>query len=144
MSVDPNEHPRERNERIKRIALRVVGACFLALATYVAIESFPDLLSRNAPEPSVFGIVIDCVSLVVMPILSRTKKRVGIELNCAAMHADAEQADFCAYLSAILLLGLALNALLGWWWADPVAALVMVPILGEEGIDRIRAKACCQ
>lgn len=141
MSVDPNEYQRERNERI---ALRVVGASFLALATYVAIESFRDLLSRVAPEPSVFGIVIACVSLVVMPILSRAKKRVGIELNSAAMNADAKQTDFCAYLSAILLLGLAMNALLGWWWADPVAALVMVPIITKEGIDRTRAKACRQ
>jgi divalent metal cation (Fe/Co/Zn/Cd) transporter len=95
-------------------------------------------------EPSVFGIVIACVSLVVMPILSRAKKRVGIELNSAAMNADAKQTDFCAYLSAILLLGLALNALLGRWWADPVAALVMVPIITKEGIDRTRAKACPQ
>jgi divalent metal cation (Fe/Co/Zn/Cd) transporter len=141
MSVDPNEHQRERNERI---ALRVVGACFLALADYVAIESFRDLLSRNEPEHSVFGIVIACISLVVMPILSRAKKLVGTELNSAAMHADAKQTDFCAYLSAILLLGLALNALFGWWWADPVAALVMVPIIAKEGIDGTRAKACCQ
>ena len=97
-----------------------MGACFLALATYVAIESFRDLLSRNAPEPSVFGIVIACVSLVVMPILSRAKKRVGIELNSAAMHADAKQTDFCAYLSAIVLLGLALNALLGGGGQTPL------------------------
>jgi divalent metal cation (Fe/Co/Zn/Cd) transporter len=112
MSVDANPYQRERNERI---ALRLVGVCFLALAVYVAIESIRDLLSHTAPEHSVFGIVIACVSLIVMPILSRAKKRVGTELNSAAMHADAKQTDFCVYLSAILLLGLALNALLGWW-----------------------------
>jgi cation diffusion facilitator family transporter len=139
MSVDANEHERERNERM---ALRLVGVCFLALAVYVAVESIRDLLSRDAPEHSVFGIVIACVSLIVMPILSRAKKRVGTELNSTAMHADAKQADFCVYLSAILLLGLALNALFGWWWADPVAGLVMVPIIAREGYRGLRAETC--
>jgi divalent metal cation (Fe/Co/Zn/Cd) transporter len=124
------------------MALRLVGVCFLALAVYVAVESIRDLLSRDAPEHSVFGIVIACVSLIVMPILSRAKKRVGTELNSTAMHADAKQADFCVYLSAILLLGLALNALFGWWWADPVAGLVMVPIIAREGYRGLRAETC--
>jgi divalent metal cation (Fe/Co/Zn/Cd) transporter len=139
MSVDANEHERERNERM---ALRLVGVCFLALAVYVAVESIRDLLRRDAPEHSVFGILIACVSLIVMPILSRAKKRVGTELNSTAMHADAKQADFCVYLSAILLLGLALNAFLGWWWADPVAGLVMVPIIGHEGYRGLKAETC--
>jgi divalent metal cation (Fe/Co/Zn/Cd) transporter len=139
MSVDANEHQRERNDRI---ALRLVGASFLALAAYVAAESIRDLLSHNAPEQSVFGIVIACVSLIVMPILSRAKKRVGTELNSVAMHADAKQTDFCVYLSGILLLGLALNALLGWWWADPVAGLVMVPIIAHEGYRGLKAGEC--
>jgi divalent metal cation (Fe/Co/Zn/Cd) transporter len=78
-----------------------------------------------------------------MPFLSRAKKRVGNELGSAAMHADARQTDFCVYLSVILLIGLILNLALGWWWADPTAALVMVPILAKEGIDGIRTKACC-
>jgi len=139
MSVDANQHQRERNERI---ALRLVGVCFLALAVYVAAESVRDLLSRNAPEHSLFGIAIACVSLIVMPILSRAKKHVGTELNSAAMQADAKQTDFCAYLSAILLLGLALNALFAWWWADPLAALVMVPIIAHEGYRGLRAETC--
>ncbi|HWY56728.1 MAG TPA: cation transporter [Terriglobales bacterium] len=139
MSVDANEQRRERSERI---ALRLLGVCFLVLAIYVAAESIRELLSRNAPERSVFGIVIACVSLIVMPILSRAKKRVGTELNSAAMHADAKQTDFCVYLSAILLLGLVLNALLGWWWADPVAGLVMVPIIVHEGYRSLRAETC--
>jgi divalent metal cation (Fe/Co/Zn/Cd) transporter len=139
MSVDADEHRRERNERI---ALRLIGVCFLALAIYVAAESIRDLLSRNAPEHSAFGIVIACVSLIVMPILSRAKKHVGTELNSVAMHADAKQTDFCVYLSAILLVGLALNALLGWWWADPVAGLVMVPIIAHEGYRGLRAETC--
>lgn len=139
MSVDANEHRREQNERI---ALRLVGACFVALAAYVAVESMRDLIQRSAPERSVFGIAVACVSLIVMPILSRAKKRVGTKLQSAAMHADAKQTDFCVYLSAILLLGLILNASLGWWWADPVAGLVMVPIIAQEGYRGLKAETC--
>ena len=132
MSVDADIHRRERNEKL---SLRVVGACFLALAVYVGYESLSDLLTRKAPEHSIPGIVLACVSLVVMPLLSRAKKKVGNELGSAAMHADAKQTDFCVYLSAILLGGLLLNLTMGWWWADPIAALVMVPIIAKEGID---------
>jgi divalent metal cation (Fe/Co/Zn/Cd) transporter len=78
-----------------------------------------------------------------MPILSRAKKKVGDALNSAAMNADARQTDFCVYLSAILLAGLALNAGFGWWWADPVAALAMVPIIAKEGFDGVKARGCC-
>jgi len=139
MSVDANEGQRERNERI---ALRWVGVCFLSLAVYIAIESIRDLLNHDGPKHSVLGIIVACVSLIVMPILSRAKKQVGGELNSAAMHADAKQTDFCVYLSAILLMGLVLNLLLGWWWADPVAGLVMVPIITHEGYRGLRAEAC--
>ena len=78
-----------------------------------------------------------------MPVLSQAKKKVGIELGSTAMHADARQTDFCVYLSAILLVGLLLNAGLGWWWADPIAALVMVPIIAKEGMDGMKARTCC-
>jgi divalent metal cation (Fe/Co/Zn/Cd) transporter len=139
MCVDANEPRRERNERI---ALRWVGASFLALAAYVAIESIHDLVSHQAPEHSVFGIVIACVSLLVMPMLSRAKRRVGTELKSAAMQADARQTDFCVYLSTILVLGLVLNAFFGWWWADPLAGLVMVPIIANEGYRGLKAEAC--
>jgi divalent metal cation (Fe/Co/Zn/Cd) transporter len=140
MSVDADVHNRERNEKL---SLKIVGVCFLALAVYVGYESFSNLLTRKAPEHSVPGVILACVSLVVMPFLSRAKKRVSNELGSAAMHADARQTDFCIYLSVILLIGLILNLALGWWWADPTAALVMVPILAKEGIDGIRTKACC-
>jgi divalent metal cation (Fe/Co/Zn/Cd) transporter len=113
------------------------------LSAYIAYESVADLISTKAPEHSIPGIILARVSLVVMPILSRAKKRVGKELSSAAMNADAKQTDFCVYLSAILLAGLLLNAALGWWWADPAAALIMVPIIAKEGLDGIRAKACC-
>ena len=140
MTVDAEELTRERNERF---SLRIVGTCFLALSAYIAYESVADLISQKAPEHSIPGIILACVSLVVMPILSRAKKRVGKELGSAAMSADARQTDFCVYLSAILLAGLLLNAALGWWWADPAAALLMVPVVAKEGFDAVKGKACC-
>jgi cation diffusion facilitator family transporter len=139
MSVDANQQTRERNERL---SIRVVGVCFIALAVYVAYESVLDLITRKAPEHSIAGILLACVSLVVMPILSRAKKRVGIELGSAAMQADAKQTDFCVFLSAILLVGLLLNVVFGWWWADPLAGLVMTPIIANEGVQAVRGKAC--
>ena len=140
MSVDADEEKRERNEKL---SLRIVGVCFLALAVYVAYESASDLLSRKPPEHCIPGIALACVSLIVMPLLSRAKKKVGNSLASAAMRADAKQTDFCVYLSVILLAGLLLNAALGWWWADPIAALIMVPIISKEGIDGMKAKSCC-
>ena len=139
MSVDAEVHRRELNERR---ALRIVGVCFLLLAAYIAYESALDLWTRRAPEQSIPGIVLACVSLVVMPLLSRAKRKVGRALGSAAMHADAKQTEFCTYLSAILLAGLLLNTLLGLWWADPVAGLVMVPIIAKEGIDGLQGRAC--
>jgi divalent metal cation (Fe/Co/Zn/Cd) transporter len=140
MSVDADALKRERNEMF---SLRIVGVCFLALAIYVVYESASDLVSRKAPEHSIPGIVLACVSLVVMPVLSRAKKKVATSLGSLAMHADAKQTDFCVYLSAILLIGLLLNTMLGWYWADPLAGLIMVPIIAKEGFDGIRARACC-
>ena len=140
MSVDADELRRERNEKL---SLRVVGGCFLGLAVYIAWESIRELITNKAPNHSVAGILIAVVSLIVMPLLSKAKRRVGRELGSAAMHADARQTEFCTYLSAILLSGLLLNIRLGWWWADPVAALVMVPIIAKEGIDGIRGDHCC-
>jgi divalent metal cation (Fe/Co/Zn/Cd) transporter len=140
MSVDADVHRRELNE--KR-ALRIVGVCFLLLAAYVAYESVSDLWSKKAPEHSAPGIILACVSLIVMPMLSRAKRKVGLALGSAAMHADAKQTEFCTYLSAILLLGLLLNAIFGLWWADPAAGLVMVPIIANEGVEGLRGDVCC-
>jgi divalent metal cation (Fe/Co/Zn/Cd) transporter len=140
MTVDAEEETRERNERL---TLRIVGTCFLVLSSYIAYEAISNLVTRKAPERSISGIILACVSLVVMPILSRAKKRVGKELGSAAMHADARQTDFCVYLSAILLFGLLLNAIWGWWWADPVAAIIMVPIIAKEGLDAMKGRTCC-
>lgn len=131
-------------ERDETIALRVVGICFLALAGYVGYEAIDAFFQGKTPERSVIGIVLAIASLIVMPLLTRAKRRVAKELNSAAMTADAKQTEFCVYLSAILLGGLLLNALLGWWWADPVAALVMVPIIGKEGIEALEGDTCSE
>ena len=141
MSVDAEVQRRELNERR---ALRIVGVCFLLLAAYIAYESVLDLWSRRAPEHSIPGIVLACGSFVVMPLLSRAKRKVGRALGSAAMHADAKQTEFCTYLSAILLAGLLLNALFGLWWADTAAALVMVPIIAKEGIEGLQGKTCAE
>ena len=139
MSVDSDVHRREANE--KR-ALQIVGACFLLLGAYIAYDAISDLWSKRAPELSVAGILLACASLVVMPLLARAKRKVGRALGSAAMHADAKQTEFCTYLSAIMLAGLLLNAFFGLWWADPLAALIMVPIIAKEGIEGVQGKAC--
>ena len=138
MSVDADAESRERNEKL---SLRIVGVCFIALAAYVLYESILDLAARKAPQHSLPGIILACVSLIVMPILSRAKKRVGTELGSQAMRVDARQTDFCVYLSAILLAGLVLSAALGWWWADPASALVMTPIIAKEGFEALKGES---
>ena len=140
MSVDAQEDDRER---IEKVTLRIVGICFLALAAYVAYESLSNLLEKKAPEHSLAGIIIACAALVVMPLLSHAKRRVGAQLKSAAMNADAKQAEFCTYLAAILLGGLLLNAVAGLWWADPISALIMVPIIAKEGLEGLRGDTCC-
>jgi divalent metal cation (Fe/Co/Zn/Cd) transporter len=139
MSVDANVERREGNERL---ALRTVGLCFFALAAYISYESISNITQRRAPEHSIPGIVLACVSLIVMPPLASAKRKVSLALGSTAMHADARQTDFCVYLSVILLGGLLLNALFGLWWADPMAALIMVPIIAKEGFEGIRGRGC--
>jgi divalent metal cation (Fe/Co/Zn/Cd) transporter len=131
-----------RRESAEQTSLRIVGACFLALAIYILYDSASTLLHRDAPERSIPGIVLAAVSVVVMPVVARAKRRIAAAIASDAMRADSRQTDFCAYLSAILLAGLLLNALFGWWWADPVAALLMVPIIANEGLGAFRGKTC--
>ncbi|HZQ90453.1 MAG TPA: cation transporter [Terriglobales bacterium] len=132
-----------RRETAERMALRTVGICFLALALYVLADSVQSLVRCDAPEASRLGIAVAIVSLIVMPVLARAKRGVARDLESRAMRADARQTDICAYLSAILLAGLLLNALLGWWWADPVAGLAMVPLIAREGVRALQGKECC-
>jgi divalent metal cation (Fe/Co/Zn/Cd) transporter len=133
-----------RRQAAERGTLRIVGWCFIALAVYVACDSTLTLVRRESSERSILGIVIAAISVVVMPLLARAKRRVAAEIGSIALKTDSRQADFCAYLSAILLGGLVLNAVLGWWWADPAAGLVMVPIIAKEGFDGIRGKRCSE
>jgi divalent metal cation (Fe/Co/Zn/Cd) transporter len=133
----------EDGEKRERLAQRMVGGSFFLLAVYVAFEAGKSLLHREEPEASVVGIILSVVSLIVMPLLARAKRRVAASLNSRALAADSRQTDICAYLSAILLGGLLLNALFGWWWADPVAALCMLPMILREGIEAVHARSCC-
>lgn len=134
----------ERRERAEHLALRVVGLCFLGLALYVGAEALLTLRHRAVPQRSIPGISLAIASLIVMPFLARAKRRVAGRLGSAAMTGDAKQTEFCAYLSAILLAGLLLNAAFGLWWADPTAALIMAPIIAKEGVEALRGKTCCQ
>ena len=127
----------------ERLALKLIGGSLLALAAYVAFDAIKSLWFLETPDVSSVGIIIAALSLIVMPLLARAKRRVAVKLNSGAMQADSRQTDICAYLSAILLIGLALNWLVGWWWADPIAALVMVPIIIKEGIGALRGETCC-
>ena len=131
-------------EDVERRALKLVGISFLLLAVYVAVGSIKSLVQRQAPEHSLPGICIAVLSLIVMPYLARQKRAAAGKLNSKALHADSRQTSLCAYLSAILLGGLLLNAAFGWWWADPIAAVLMVPLIGYEGVEAIRGKTCCQ
>jgi divalent metal cation (Fe/Co/Zn/Cd) transporter len=132
-----------RREHVERTTLKIFGWCFIALALYIVYESASTLIRHEAPERSIPGIIIASAAVIVMPLLARAKRRIAAGIESGAMHADSRQTDFCAYLSAILLGGLLMNAVLGWWWADPVAGLVMVPIIAKEGLDGLKGKACC-
>ena len=132
-----------RRERVERASLRIIGWSFLALCAYVVYDSADALLHREPPERSVVGLVLLTLSAIVMPVLARAKRRVARAMTSRALEADATQTSLCAYLSVIALAGVALNAVLGWWWADPVAALAMVPIIAKEGIEGARGEAHC-
>lgn len=140
LHYDADQKGREQKERI---TLRIVGACFFALAAYVAYDSLASLLTQQAPEKSKVGVGLAAVSLVVMSLLARAKRRIAANIGSAALDADARQTEFCTFLSAILLGGLLLNALLGWWWADPMAGLAMAPIIAKEGLGALKGRACC-
>lgn len=126
-------------ERVELIAHRIIGWCFVLLSVYVAGDSVHSLISREKPEASLVGVLVLIASIVVMPILARAKRKVAMTLRSGALASEAKQTSLCAYISAIALVGVGANALMGWWWADPVAALAMVPIIGLEGLEGIRA-----
>lgn len=122
-----------RAEEVEKRALKLIGLTFFALAAFVGYQSVTTLLNGERPESSWVGIGVTILSLIVMPILARSKERVGEAMDSRAVLADSVETWACVYLSAVVLGGLALNALFGWWWADPVAALAVVGFLVKEG-----------
>ncbi len=132
----------EADEHRERIAVKLVGISFILLAAYVFFDAAKTLVLHEQPHVSIVGIALSCASLIVMPLLARAKRRVAARLGSHSLKADSRQTVLCAYLSAILLGGLALNALLGWWWADPIAGFIMVPIIAREGIETLRGDVC--
>lgn len=139
-------HGQELSDAAERRAVRLIAATFVLLAAGVGVESVRKLLIGAEPDESLFGIGLAIVSLVVMPLLARAKRRVGEQLGSRAVTADATETTLCVWLSAILLAGLGLNALFGWWWADPLAGLGIVYVAGREGFDHWRADElddCC-
>lgn len=130
-------------ERMERRAARIAGALLLLLAAYITFDAARRLIgSGPEPEPSVVGIVLTAVSLAIMPLLAWAKLRTARSLGSRALRADAHETLTCAWLSFTTLAGLSLNAAFGWTWADPVAALVLVPLIAREGLEGVRGEAC--
>lgn len=140
LNADADHHRRERAERLSH---RLIGALFMALALYVSVDAIVALWHRDEPRASPVGIALAAASVIVMPLLARAKRRVGLALGSRALTAEAKQTSLCMWLSVILLGGLLLNATVGWWWADPVAALVMVPIIAREGVEGLKGQSAC-
>ncbi|MFC9964911.1 cation transporter [Nocardia ignorata] len=130
-------------EKREKIALRIIAFSFFALALYVIVDSIRGLLGAGEAQPSPIGITLAAVSLAVMPVLSWAQRRAGRELGSASAVADSKQTLLCTYLSAVLLVGLLLNSLFGWSWADPIAGLVIAAIAVKEGLDAWRGDTCC-
>lgn len=130
-------------ETREKAALRFIAFSFFALAAYVAADAVLTLTGRSEAAPSVVGIVLAALSLVIMPVLSLAQRRAGREFGSTSAVADSKQTLLCAYLSAIVLAGLVLNGLFGWSWADPVAALGIAVITVREGVEAWRGDPCC-
>jgi divalent metal cation (Fe/Co/Zn/Cd) transporter len=126
----------------ERRALKLIAVSFFGLATYVAVQAIIDLVGTSRPESSPVGIGLAIASLVVMPLLARAKRRTGNAMGSVTVIADSSQTKLCAYLSAILLGGLVLNATVGWWWADPIAALAIAALAVNEGREAWRGETC--
>lgn len=127
----------------EKVALRVIAFSFFALATYVTIDAVRSLLGTGEARHSTVGIILAAASLAIMPVLSWAQRKAGRELGSLSAVADSKQTLLCTYLSAVLLIGLVLNSLLGWSWADPIAALVIAVIAVREGINAWKGDTCC-
>lgn len=131
-------------ESRERRALRLIALSFFAMAAYVSVESVRSLVARDHAATSPVGIGLAVASLIVMPVLSWAQRRTGRQLSSGSVVADSKQTLICTYLSAVLLVGLVANALLGWWWADPVAGLVIAVVALREGREAWRGETCCE
>lgn len=131
------------DEQREQRALRLIAISFFALALYVAVRALIDLVATNEPDASTVGIILAVVSLVVMPTLALAKRRVGRDLGSVTVTADSNQTLLCTYLSAVLLVGLVLNATVEWWWADPIAALIIAALAAREGLEAWNGDTCC-
>lgn len=134
---------RAMSERAERRAQKLVAVQFFILAPYVGIEAVRSLLTNSEPEVSYLGIGLTAVSAILMPVFGIAKKRVAVKLNSRATMGEGTQNILCAYLSVAVLAGLALNAGFGWWWADPLAALVIAGVAVREGLESWRGEDCC-
>ncbi|QZY30137.1 cation diffusion facilitator family transporter [Nocardioides coralli] len=134
---------RPDHEVRERATLRVIAGSFLALAVFISYDAVDALVRQEQPDPSTIGIAVAALSLLVMPALSRLQRRTGWELGSHSAVADSRQTLLCACMSAVLLVGLLANAWLGWWWADPVAALGIAGLAVREGFNAWRGDACC-
>jgi divalent metal cation (Fe/Co/Zn/Cd) transporter len=130
-------------EAREKTALRIIAFSFFGLALYVSIDAIRSLFGADEAQHSIIGITLAAVSLAVMPVLSWAQRRAGRELGSLSAVADSKQTLLCTYLSAVLLVGLVLNSLFGWSWADPVAAMVIAVIAVREGRDAWRGDTCC-
>lgn len=130
-------------EEIEQQAVRIVAVAFVALALYIGVQATFDLINGNQPESSALGIGLAVVSVIVMPWLAIRKKRMAHVLDSRALEADSGQTSLCTYISALLLVGLALNALFGWWWADPVAGLGIAGLAAREGYELWTTERFC-
>lgn len=130
-----------------RLATRLIGGSFAALAVYVWITAAGDLLGGSEPEPTIVGVLLATASVAVMPFLARAKRRLAVPLGSSAAASEAAQTMFCAMLSGVVLIGLALNLVMGWWWADPGAALFIGALAAREAGRVWKAKSledtCC-
>lgn len=131
------------HEARERVALRVIACSFFALGAFVAFDALSGLVEGHAAHHSIIGIVLAAVSLIVMPGASWIQRRTGHELGSHSAVADSKQTLLCSYMSAALLIGLIANSLLGWWWADPAAAVAIAALAISEGINAWRGDACC-
>ena len=131
------------HEAREKAALRIIALSFFALAAYVSVESARALFGYAEPRPSIVGIALAAVSLLVMPLLSYAQRRTGRQLGSRSAVADSKQTLLCTYLSAVLLVGLGLNSLFGWTWADPIAGLVIAAVAVREGREAWKGRNCC-